>query len=152
MSLRLWVEAEGSDDMDLFVCVQKFDAAGQYVPFVYYAILVNGPVALGWLRVSHRELDPARSRPERPFHPHTREQRLKAGERVPADIEIWASSTSFKAGERLRVIVQGRDIEHETLPNSPYMGHEETRNQGTHVIHAGGEYDSYLLVPVIPKK
>jgi hypothetical protein len=31
------------------------------------------------------------------------------------------------------------------------MRHEQTRNQGTHVIHTGGMFDSYLLVPVIPK-
>lgn len=152
MSLRLWVEAEGSDDMDLFVGVQKFDAADNYVPFVFYAMMVTGPVALGWLRTSHRELDPARSRPEQPFHPHTREQRLHPGERVPVDIEIWPSSTRFKAGERLRVVVQGRDVEQEGLPNSPFASHDETRNAGTHIIHAGGEFDSYLLAPVIPPK
>jgi predicted acyl esterase len=150
MSLRLWVEAIGSDDMDLFVAVQKFDRDGHYVPFVFYAMLVNGPVALGWLRVSHRELDPVRSRPEQPFHPHTREQRLRPNERVPVAIEIWPSSTQFAAGERLRIVVQGRDVEHEALPNSPFAAHDDTRNKGSHVIHAGGRFDSYLLVPVIP--
>jgi predicted acyl esterase len=109
-------------------------------------------VALGWLRASHRELDPLRSRPEQPFHPHTREQRLKPGERVPVDIEIWPSSTRFKAGECLRVVVQGKDIEQNGLPNSPFAGHDETRNQGAHIIHAGGEFDSYLLAPVVPPK
>ena len=28
----------------------------------------------------------------------------------------------------------------------------ETNNKGTHVIHSGGKYDSYLQVPVIPPK
>jgi hypothetical protein len=28
--------------------------------------------------------------------------------------------------------------------------HEESVNRGHHVIHSGGRYDSYLLVPVIP--
>ena len=152
MSVRLWVEAQGADDMDLFVGLQKFDAQGDYVPFVFYAMMVNGPVALGWLRASHRELDPVRSRPEQPFHKHTREQRLKAGERVPVDIEIWPSATSFKAGERLRLVVQGRDIEEHGLPNSPFAGHDDTRNRGTHVIHAGGSYDSHLLAAVIPPR
>lgn len=152
MSLRLWVEACGADDMDLFVAIQKFDRDGKYVPFVFYAMLVNGPVALGWLRVSHRELDPARSTPSQPVHTHTHEQRLKAGERVPVDIEIWPSSTLFHAGERLRLVVQGRDIEEQSLPNAPFAGHDETRNQGMHVIHAGGEYDSHLLVPEVPEK
>ena len=151
MKLRLWVEAVGANDMDLFVAIQKLDRHGEYVPFVFYAMLENGPVALGWLRASHRELDAARSRPEQPFHPHERELKLSAGERVPVEIEIWPSSTRFRAGERLRVVVRGQDVQQEGLPNAPFARHERTVNQGTHVIHAGGPYDSYLLVPVIPE-
>jgi len=150
MKLRLWVEAIGADDMDLFVAIQKLDRDGSLVPFVFYAMLENGPVALGWLRVSHRELDPARSRPEQPFHPHTREDLLRPGEPVAADIEIWPSSTRFAEGQRLRVVVQGRDVMTESLPNTPFARHQDTRNRGLHRIHTGAEYDSYLLVPVVP--
>jgi len=150
MKLRLWVEAIGADDMDLFVAIQKLDRDGSLVPFVFYAMLENGPVALGWLRVSHRELDPARSRPEQPFHPHTREDLLRPGEPVAADIEIWPSSTRFAVGQRLRVVVQGRDVMTESLPNTPFARHQDTRNRGLHRIHTGAEYDSYLLVPVVP--
>jgi uncharacterized protein len=150
MSLRLWVEADGSDDMDLFVAVQKLDRTGAVVPFVFYAMLENGPVALGWLRASHRELDPRRSRPEQPFHTHLREQRLAPGERVVVEIEIWPSSTKFAAGEGLRVVIGGQDLYQEGLPMAPFARHEDTRNQGVHIIHAGGQYDSYLLAPVIP--
>jgi ketosteroid isomerase-like protein len=117
---------------------------------VFYSLNENGPVALGWLRASHRELDPVRSRPEQPFHPHSREQRLAADEIVAVEIEIWPSATRFAAGERLRVIVQGRDIVPQETPNSPFARHEATRNRGTHVIHAGGQFDSHLLVPWIP--
>jgi predicted acyl esterase len=149
MKLRLWLEAVGADDMDLFVGVQKVDAQGEVVPFVFYALLENGPVALGWLRASHRDLDPQRSTPEQPVHTHTREQPIAPGERVPVEIEIWPSSTLFRAGERLRLVVQGQDLMREGLPNAPFARHEDTRNRGTHVIHAGGKLDSYLLVPVI---
>lgn len=149
MKLRLWVEAIGSDDMDLFVAIQKIDRDGSEVPFVFYAMLENGPVALGWLRVSHWELDAARSRPEQPFHPHTREWLLRPGERVAAQIEIWPSSTRFEAGQRLRVLVQGRDTQTSAAPNSPFLRHESLRNEGLHVIHTGGSYDSHLLLPVI---
>ena len=137
--------------MDLFVAIQKLDETGAIVPFVFYAMLENGPVALGWLRVSHRELDPERSTPQQPFHTHAREQLLKAGERVPVEIEIWPSSTLFRAGETLRVVVQGQDIPREGLPNAPFARHENTRNRGTHVIHTGGATDSHLLMPVIPR-
>jgi predicted acyl esterase len=150
MKLRLWVEAVGSSDMDLFVAIQKIDADGSEVPFVFYAMMENGPAALGWLRVSHREMDPRRSSPEQPFHTHTREQLLRAGECVAVEVEIWPSSTRFVAGERLRVVVQGKDVITQAGPNSPLMRHEDTRNQGQHVIRTGGAFDSYLLVPVIP--
>lgn len=148
--LRLWVEAEGADDMDLFVALQKLDANGDPVGMIFYAFYDNGPVALGWLRVSHRALDEARSTPWQPVHPHRHEDRLKPGERVPVEIEIWPSSTLFRAGETLRVVVKGSDIYTDALPNLPFARHEELRNAGTHVIHTGGAYDSHLLVPVIP--
>lgn len=147
MKLRLWVEALDADDMDLFVAVQKLDRDGLLVPFVFYAMNENGPVALGWLRVSHRELDASKSRPEQPWHPHRREERLHAGEIVPVEIEIWPSSTRFDSGERLRLIVQGRDIVNESAPHAPFARHDDTRNRGTHVIHTGGPFDSHLLAP-----
>jgi predicted acyl esterase len=149
MKLRLWVEAEGSDDMDLFVGVQKLDAEGHVVPFSFLNALEDGPVALGWLRVSHRELDPKRSKPEQPWHTHLSEQRLKPGEIVPVDIEIWPSGTRFFPGEQLRVVVQGHDVQ-QYPPGVVSMGHSVTRNKGTHVIHTGAGHESYLLVPVIP--
>ncbi|HEY6922488.1 MAG TPA: CocE/NonD family hydrolase [Steroidobacteraceae bacterium] len=152
MKLRLWVEAVDADDMDLFVAVQKLEQDGTHVPFVFYAMNEDGPVALGWLRASHRELDPARSRPEQPFHPHTREERLRPGEPVAVEIEIWPSSTLFRAGQQLRVLVQGRDVMDHGIANAPYARHENTRNRGAHVIHTGGVYDSHLLVPVIPPR
>jgi uncharacterized protein len=148
--LKLWVESEGADDLDLFVALQKLDASGAVVGFTFYAFFENGPVALGWLRASHRVLDPERSRPEQPVHPHDHEAPLPTGEPVPVEIEIWPSSTLFRAGETLRVIVQGSDIYKEGLPRLPFARHEATRNSGVHVIHVGGRYDSHLLVPLVP--
>jgi predicted acyl esterase len=148
--LKLWVSAEGSDDMDLFVAIQKVDKQGDLVPFPYYTIFEDGPVASGWLRVSHRELDEQLSTPQQPVHPHLREERLAEGEIVPVEIELWPSSTLFHSGETLRVVVQGSDIQ--VYPEVPFVaGHPDTRNAGRHVIHTGGRYDSHLLLPVIPK-
>jgi len=151
-ALKLWVEAEGSDDMDLFVALQKLDRSGAPVGFHFYAFYDNGPVALGWLRVSHRELDEARSAPWRPVHRHVREQLLHPGEVVPVEIELWPSSTLFRAGETLRVLIKGMDIYRDALPNLPFARHEDLRNRGRHRIHCGGRYDSRLLVPVVPAR
>lgn len=152
MKLRLWVEAIDADDLDLFVAIQKLEADRTPVPFVFYSMHMNGPVALGWLRVSHRELDEVRSLPEQPFHTHRREQLLGFGQRVPVEIEIWPSATRFSRGQCLRVLVQGRDVVTTPLPNAPFARHEDTRNCGAHIIHTGGQYDSHLLIPFIPPR
>jgi predicted acyl esterase len=150
MKLKLWVQAVDNDDMDLFVAVEKFDRSGDRVPFQFYTNHEDGPVAIGWLRVSHRELDEKKSTPYQPFHKHQREIKLKPGEIVPVEIEIWPSSTLFEQGEKLQVIVQGSDIYSYRLPESQIIEHAATINKGEHVIYTGGKYDSHLLVPVIP--
>jgi len=149
MKLRLWVEANGSDDMDLFVAVQKVDRTGAVVPFPYFSNHEDGPVALGWLRVSHRELDEDRSYPHQPVLKHQRELKLKPGEVVPVEIEIWPSGTRFEAGETLRLVVQGTDVY--TYPEEMNtIAHADSVNRGEHRLYAGGKFDAHLLVPVVP--
>lgn len=149
MKLRLWVSTTEGDDMDLLIAVRKFDAQGKEVPFAFFAVYDDGPVALGWLRASHRELDPVRATEYQPWLQHKRELPLTPGEIVPVDIEIWPSSTLFRQGESLQLIVQGHEF-FSLTPKGPMIGHLELRNAGSHVLHTGGAYDSYLLVPVIP--
>jgi predicted acyl esterase len=151
MKLKLWVKAQGSDDMDLFVAIEKIDRTGDLVPFQFFGNHEDGAVAIGWLRVSHRELDPEQSKPYQPVLKHQREIKLKPGEIVPVEIEILPSSTLFEKGEKLRVVVQGSDIYN--YPEEYHSdGHTDTVNKGQHVIFTGGKYDSHLLVPVIPAR
>ncbi|MGD1934604.1 MAG: CocE/NonD family hydrolase [Candidatus Phaeomarinobacter sp.] len=146
MKLKLWVEADGADDMDLFVAIRKYNPQGDEVTFYAKASYTKGPVALGWLRVSQRELDPDLSTPAQPLLAHERSLPLSGGEIVPVEIEILPSGTRFMPGDTLEVSVQGRDqMDHMAL------AHDTTVNEGTHVIHTGGDYDSHLLVPIIPK-
>ncbi len=144
LAASFWVSSE-SEDMDLFLTLRHFDADGNEV-------LETGqqgapvPVAKGWLRVSHRELDPALSLPYRPYHKHTRRQFLKPGEIVKVEVEIWPTSMVFKKGHRLQLDVQPRD----GLGSAGYMHYHADYNTGTNTIYAGGQYESYLLLPVIP--
>ncbi|HET6298469.1 MAG TPA: CocE/NonD family hydrolase [Kribbella sp.] len=146
-SLTLWAEARGSNDMDVFVGLEKLDAAGNRVDFPYFSTREDGPVALGWLRASHRELDAQRSTPQQPWHQHTSEQPLDAGEVVELNVEIWPSGTVFEKGETLRLVVQGHDLRLYDHPAS--LHHGATRNAGTHILHTGTDCDSTLLIPVL---
>ncbi len=144
MTLKLWVSTSEGDDLDLFVVLRKSDAAGRGVPFYGYNGFNSDGVAKGWLRVSHRELDSARSRPGRPWHSHLRRQPVAPAEIVPVEIEILASSTLFEAGSSLSVDVLGHDAD-----RYPIFRHARTMNRGTHTIHGGGQFDSHLLAPVV---
>lgn len=146
MALRLWVSMDSGEDLDLFVGVEKLDTAGQVVPFYAKTGFMNGPVAMGWLRASERALDSQASKPWRPVLAHTERTPVPQNEPFPVNVEILPSSTLFRKGESLRLVVQGRDLfEHRTL------GHKYAVNRGTHRIHTGGSFDTNLLVPVIPR-
>lgn len=144
LAATIWVSSE-TEDMDLFLTLRHFDAAGEEV-------METGqqgapvPVAKGWLRVSHRELDPDLTRPWRPYHKHQRRLYLTPGEIVKVEVEIWPTSMVFKKGDRIRLDVQPRD----GVGSAGYMHYCADYNTGTNTIHAGGEYESYLLLPVIP--
>jgi hypothetical protein len=146
---RLWLSSDAGDDMDVFVALQKLDRRGDQVHFPDFNHSEDGRVASGWLRVSHRELDEQRSTPQQPWHAHQRQLKITPGEIVMAEVEILASSTVFRAGESLRLIVRGSEIAPLGQGWRSY-GHTELVNEGVHTIHTGGPYDSHLLVPVIP--
>jgi predicted acyl esterase len=140
----LFVSSE-TEDMDLFLTLRNFDPDGNEV-------LETGqqgapvPVAKGWLRVSHRELDPALSLPHRPYHRHQRRLFLEPGEVVEVQVEIWPTSMVFRKGHRIRLDVQPRD----GAGSAGYMHYHADYNTGSNTIYAGGERQSYLLLPVIP--
>ena len=149
MRLRLWVSTTESDDLDLFCQLDKFDVADCKVPFVAFSMFDTGPLGLGWLRASHRELELGRTHHNRPWMAHKRKLLLRPDEIVPVDIEIIATSTRFVKGESLRLTIQGTDIfRDENVPQT--MLHESTVNKGRHSIHTGGVFDSYLVLPIIP--
>ena len=152
--LRVWVEAraerEGEsspDDMAMFIAVNKLDKVGNTVHFNGSVGNAKDMVTRAWLRVSRRELDPVESTEWHPVLKGTSEKKLKAGEVVSVDIELYPSSAFFKAGETLQLIISGSEI----IPSPPYKK-DASFNHGKHVLHFGGTYDSYLLVPKIPSK
>jgi predicted acyl esterase len=146
LSASLWVSSS-SEDMDIFITIRHYDESGN-------EIMDTGqqgspvPVAKGWLRVSHRELDEKKSLPYRPYHQHQRRLRLTPGEIVQVQVEIWPTSMVFRKGHKMRVDIQPRD----GVGSAGYMHYHADYNTGTNTIHTGGQYESYLLLPIIPKE
>jgi predicted acyl esterase len=146
MKLHLWVEAEGKDDIDFFVAVQKLDQDGKFLPT--NVLGAPHPGSVGRLRVSLRELDEKKSTDFQPYHTYNNPKKLKPGEIVPVDIEIWPLSRLWHKGEQLRIEVAGHFEREGWFEPFDY----DTINEGKHIIHTGGKYDSFLQIPFIPPK
>lgn len=166
LAARLFISSTTAD-ADLFLVVRLFDPHGEEVTF-QGALDPNTPIAQGWLRASHRKLDPARSLTHRPYHTHDEVQPLTPGEVYAVDVEIWPTSIVVPPGYQLALTVRGHDYQKEgdlgefaarfhfaSRGCGPFL-HEDPDARpadlfgGRVTIHTGGEYDSHLLVPIIP--
>jgi predicted acyl esterase len=145
MKLALSVSTDEGDDLDLLVGIEKLDRAGNVVHFEGRENDTRGLLTNGWLRVSHRELDPRRSTPHEPVLKHEHVRLVEPGEIVDVEVELLPSSTRFEAGEGLRLVISGRDV----FSNAMHH-HRELCNRGSHTLYMGGQYDSHLLLPIIP--
>ena len=144
--LVLWVSST-TEDMDIFATIRNIGPDGNDVWEMGQQGNDEVPVAKGWLRVSHRKLDPARSLPYRPYHAHDERLWLKPGEVVECHVEIWPTCMVFKRGHRIRLDVQPRD----GVGASAYRHYHADYNIGAqNTIYAGGDKISYLLLPIIP--
>ena len=145
-------------DMDLFLTLRAFDQDGAEVTFIG-ANDPQAPVSQGWLRVSHRKADPAKSTPYRPYHPHDEIAKLRPGEVYEVVVEIWPTSIVCPRGYRLGLTIGGKDFEraHATglMKGSGLFLHNDPDDRpaaefgGTNRIHTSAEYQSYLLMPRI---
>lgn len=112
MKLHLWVAAPDNDDMDLSVRVEKLSKDGQPIP----DRMGNRIVATGQMRVSMRQLDTLRTTEAEPYYPFTTVQKLKPGEIVPVEIEIWPMGLFFEKGEILQLTVGAYQPEKAAIP------------------------------------
>jgi len=165
-SLRLSLSSS-TVDADVFAVLRVFDQ--EEVEIVFQGALdPHSPISLGWLRASHRKLDPARSLPYRPFHTHDEKQLLKPGEAVDLDLEIWPTCIVVPEGYRIGLTLRGKDYEWQgpaaTLSNmkhpmrgcGPFVHDDEDDRPsaifgGKVTLHFGAKQGASVLLPVIPR-
>jgi predicted acyl esterase len=164
MALKLFVSSS-TKDADLFVTVMAFSPDGREVEF-QGTVDPHTPLAQGWLRVSHRKLDKAKSLPYRPYHTHDEKQPLTPGEIYEVDVEIWPMCIILPAGFRIAVNIGGRDFERSGSDANPAFRsrgsgpwiHDDPHDRppdifgGETTLHTGPGRESYLLLPVIPPR
>lgn len=112
MKLHLWVSALDHHDMDLSVRIEKLSKEGK--PLL--DLTGNRIAATGMLRVSMRQLDASKSTEAEPYYTFTTEQKLKPGEIVPVEIEIWPIGLLFDENEILQLTVGAYHPEKALIP------------------------------------
>lgn len=151
MAARLWVEVEGSDDVDLYVGVEKW-RGDRYVGFEGSYGWGRDRVATGWQKASLREIDENASTPGQPVHTFVRPQPLSPGEVVPVDVALGPSATLFRAGESVRLVVAGRWFSNRNPLVGQMPAHYRRRPAARCTVHWGPGRPARLLVPRIPQE
>jgi hypothetical protein len=166
LAARLFVSSSTSD-ADVFVVLRAFGPDGAEVVF-QGAIDPHTPVAQGWLRASHRALDPALTTDYRPYHAHTTPLPLVPGEPVQLDVELWPTSIVLPAGYCIALSVRGNDyrypgasggrlsnFKNEMTGCGPFL-HDDPRDRPPEIfgrpnaLHDGPEHQAYVLLPIVP--
>jgi uncharacterized protein len=161
--------ASATTDADIFAVLRVYDPDGGEVTF-QGAIDPHTPIGQGWLRASHRKLDPAKSTEYRPFHTHDEEQPLTPGEAVDLEVEILPTSIVVPAGYSIALTIRGKDYEYagstgarlsnfknELKGCGPFL-HDDPDDRpadvfgGEVTVKVGGTKGATILLPVIPEK
>ena len=112
-------------------------------------------ISRGWLKASHRAVDPDRSKPGRPWHPLTREasRPVTPGAIEEYQIEIMATANMFKADHRIAIDITCLDLPTGVAgaTNAEYVPYHICSAQTVlHRIYHDPEHPSHLLLPIIP--
>ena len=163
------VISSSTEDADIFLVLRVFTPDFREITFMG-AIDPHTPVAQGWLRASHRELDLDLTEQWRPYHKHSKRQPLTPSVPIPLDVEIWPSSVVVPMGYRIGLSVLGRDyiwqektgaklsnFKNELRGCGPFL-HDDPRDRpdtifsGVTTLHINPDDPSHILLPIIPAR
>jgi len=132
-SLDLWL-ASTAGDTDLQVTLTEVRPDGQ-----------EEYVQTGWLRASHRKLDPKQSTATRPYQTQQQadQEFLTPGTPTPMRIEIFPFGHVFRAGSRIRVWVEGPKF----LPE--LWGFAALPVPATNLVYHDAAHPSSLALPIL---
>jgi len=159
--LRLYAEAEGADDMDIFVLLQKLDRDGNALEQITVpnkspqmqamtregASILNYKGSNGRLRASMRHLDEKKTTDDVPVHTFDRVEKLAPGQIVALDFDLFPMGLLLYPGQQFRLTVGGYNILGGAMPGTDNLTPD---NKGRHVIHTGGSNASFLQIGTQP--
>jgi putative CocE/NonD family hydrolase len=132
--VELYLQSTADDtDVQVFVSEIRPDGTEMYVQS-------------GWLRASHRAEDASKSKPRRPWHPHSSgaQEPLPDGEFARLPIELFPFGHVFRAGSRLKLTVSNPGG---TRDRWAFDAVDET---ATNTVAHSAESPSKVELPLVP--
>lgn len=145
IKLRLFASSS-IDDMDLYVSLRDIATDGKEV-VNFGAYTVDYPISQGLLRASLRRTDKSRSTEYKPYYTFDQIEKLIPGKVYPIDIELADSAMTIEKGHTILLEIGSLD-----QSGCGMFMHNGDRIWNADVtVYTGGQYESYLQLPVIPE-
>ena len=100
----------------------------------------------GWLRASHRALDPKNSTENAPWYSSTSPQPLVPGQVYKFEIAVMPTAYLFKKGSRIRLEIANGDS---AITDFVFSHVYEPNKVGRDTLYHNAQYPSELLLPVV---
>jgi uncharacterized protein len=110
---------------------------------------VNQVLTQGWLKASHKRVDPEKSRPGEPYHPHQEAEPVAPGEICEYSIGLAPMAHVFKSGHRIQVEILSIDSIRDPGQHHGVF-HLPISRTTLHKVYRDSRHLSHLLMPVIP--
>jgi predicted acyl esterase len=133
-SLDLWLSSTASDsDLEATVTEVRPDGQETYVQ-------------RGWLRASHRKLDPALSTSLRPYQTHLRRDAtpLTPGQPTHMRLEVFPFAHAFRKGSRLRIWIEA------PTGHTGFWAFQPVPDPATNTVLHDADHPSRLVVGQVP--
>ena len=170
VALKLWVRSSTSD-MDIFAALHLIDPEGREITFTGNTD-PHVPVDQGFLRVSRRAVDPAKSTSYDSYHTQIETEPMASGQIYEVDVNFaWPTSIVVPKGYQLALSIQGKDWQYpsnaEIVPAKDYAlpvstnpglffaahpNRDPALYGGINTVATGAGQASYLLLPLIPSR
>jgi putative CocE/NonD family hydrolase len=133
-SLDLWLSSTASDtDLQATIVEVRPDGMEEYVQ-------------RGWLRASHRRLNPRRSTVLRPYQTDTRQDArpLTPGRPTFMRMEVFPFAQAFRAGSRIRIYIDA------PTGHTGFFAFKPTTTPATNTVLHDRQHPSRLVLGVLP--
>lgn len=102
----------------------------------------------GWLRGTHRAVDPSRSQPWAPYHPHNKSEPLVPGTIYEFNIGFVPTCNLFKAGTRIKLRISSSDDAPKHAFEQIAAGNIKRQSSSRVTVYQDADHPSHLLLPI----